>query len=109
MSNYSKTDLRYWEQAVRFPKPTSRTYAVHLQYKGTVNGSDFTQRTRNKQRFSRRSSTDILSLGWDEVLRRRKTPMEEKKVNVTVGEYIEAVATKSLFSPRRFRVRAGTA
>ncbi len=101
MSNYSKTDLRYWEQAVRFPKPTSKTYAVHLQHKGTRQWIGL--HTANKEQaaiLARKFYQDILSLGWDEVLRRRRTPREEKKVNVTVGEYLEAVATKSLFSPK---------
>jgi hypothetical protein len=101
MSNYSKTDLRYWEQAVRFPKPTSKTYAVHLQHKG--NRQWIGLHTANKEQaaiLARKFYQDILSLGWDEVLRRRKGAPSEKKVNVTVGEYIEAVATKSLFSPK---------
>ena len=101
MSNYSKTDLRYWEQAVRFPKPTSKTYAVHLQHKGKRQWIGL--HTANKEQaaiLARKLYQDILSLGWGEALRRRKGAPSEKKVNVTVGEYIEAVATKSLFSPK---------
>jgi hypothetical protein len=33
-------------------------------------------------------------------MRRRKPDRASKKVNVTISEYIEAVATKSLFTPK---------
>ena len=41
--------------------------------------------------------------GWEEALAHRKGAPMEKGVNVTIGEYIEAVATKSLFSPKTFQ------
>ena len=100
-SKFPKTDLRYWEQAVRFQTPKSRTYSVHIQHGKTRKWIGL--RTTNKEQaaiLARKLYEDLRSLGWDEVLRRRKAPMEEKKVNVTVGEYIQAVATKTLFSPK---------
>ena len=60
-------------------------------------------RTAHKEQaavLARKLYEDLRSFGWNEVLRRRKAPREEKKVNVTVGDYIEAVTTKSLFSPK---------
>jgi hypothetical protein len=100
-NNFPKSDLRYWEKRVTFQLPASRTYSVHIQHGNRRMWVNL--RTNNKEQAAiqaRKLYEDLRSLGWDEVLRRRKAPREEKKVNVTVGEYIEAVATKSLFSPK---------
>jgi hypothetical protein len=37
--------------------------------------------------------------GWDETMRRRRGDVAEKKCDVTIGEYIEAVREKSLLRP----------
>jgi hypothetical protein len=63
--------------------------AVHLVFSDTTRRAGFARLTR--------------SLGWEEILRRRKAPAEEKRANVTIGEFIEAVAAKSLFSPKTFQ------
>jgi hypothetical protein len=100
-NNYPKTDLRYWKKRVTFQLPASRTYSVHIQHGNRRMWVNL--RTANKEQaavLARKLYEDLRSLGWDEVLRQRKAPREEKKVNVTVGEYIEAVATKSLFTPK---------
>jgi integrase len=61
-------------------------------------------RTANKEEaatLARNFYRELLAKGWEETLRRHKgIAAEEKKVNVTVGEYIEAVEAKSLFSPK---------
>ena len=43
---------------------------------------------------------DVRANGWDAVMSRRRGNSTEKKVNVTVGEYIEAVTAKSLIYPK---------
>jgi hypothetical protein len=43
---------------------------------------------------------DLRANGWEAALARHKGSPLEKSVNVTVGEYLEAVAAKSLFSPK---------
>jgi Phage integrase family len=109
MSNYSKTDLRYWEQAVRFPKPTSKTYAVHLQHKGKRQWIGL--HTANKEQaaiLARKFYQNILPLGWEETLRRHKLgTIGEKSVNVTVGEYLDAVRAKSLIHAKTLESYAG--
>jgi integrase len=61
-------------------------------------------RTANKEEaatLARNFYRELLAHGWEETLRRHKgIAAEEKKVNVTVGEYIEAVEAKNLFSPK---------
>ena len=103
-NNFAKTDLRYWEKRVTFQLPASRTYSVHIQHGNRRRWVNLG--TANKEQaaiLARKFYEDIRSLGWDEVLRRRKVPAEEKRANVTIGEYIEAVAAKSLFSPKTFQ------
>jgi hypothetical protein len=43
---------------------------------------------------------DVRANGWEVVMRQRRGDPAAKKVNVTVSEYIEAVAAGSLFSPK---------
>ena len=43
---------------------------------------------------------DVRANGWDAVMSRRRGDPVEKKVNVTIGEYIEAVSAKSLIYPK---------
>jgi Phage integrase family len=96
-NNYPKTDLRYWEKRVTFQLPASRTYSVHIQHGNRRMWVNL--RTANKEQaaaLARKFYEDLRSLGWEEVLRRRKAPKEEKKVNVTIGEYLNAVREKCL-------------
>jgi integrase len=100
MSNnqYSKTDTRYWEGKVAFQTPASRTYSIHIQHKGCRAWINL--RTANKGEAAvraRKFYQDVWANGWDEARRRHKgAPAEAKKSDVTVGEYIDAVAEKSL-------------
>ena len=100
-NNYPKTDLRYWEKRVTFQLPASRTYSVHVQHGNRRMWVNL--RTANKEQaavLARKLYEDLRSLGWEEVLRRRKAPKEEKKVNVTIGEFISAVTEKALIHPK---------
>jgi hypothetical protein len=49
---------------------------------------------------------DLRANGWEIALARRKGAPVEKCVNVTIGEYIEAVAAMSLFSPKTLQTYA---
>ena len=44
---------------------------------------------------------DVRANGWEVVMRRRRGDPAVKKVNVTIGEYIEAVAGRISFRQRR--------
>ena len=50
--------------------------------------------------LARKLYLELCANGWEETLRRRRGDPAVKKINVTVGEYIEAVAARSLFSPK---------
>jgi integrase len=100
-NNYPKNDLRYWEKRVTFQLPASRTYSVHIQHGKRRMWINL--RTANKEQaaiLARKLYEDLRSLGWDEVLRRRKAPVREKKVNVTIEEYVSAVTEKALIHPK---------
>ena len=62
-------------------------------------------RTANKAQaalLARKLYLELCVNGWDETMRRHRGEPASKKVNVTVGEYIEAAAAKSLVSPKTF-------
>ena len=97
----SKSDIRYWEGKVTFQSARMRTYSVQIQHNGKRSWINLG--TPNKEEaaiLARKLYEDLRSRGWEEVLRRRKGAPVEKSADVTVGEYLEAVSTKSLFSPK---------
>jgi len=97
MSNYPKTDIRHWEKKVVFQTPASRTYSVQIQHarrRAYVNLA-----TTNKEAaatVARNFYLDLRANGWEIALARRKGAPVEKSVNVTIGEYVDAVSSKSL-------------
>jgi hypothetical protein len=100
-NSYPKTDIRHWRKKVVFQTPASRTYSVQLQLarrRTYVNLG-----TANKEEaaaLARDFYLDLRANGWEAALARLKGAPMEKSVDVTIGEYLEAVATKSLFSPK---------
>ena len=64
-------------------------------------------RTANKEEaatLARNFYRELLKFGWDEALRRHKgIPATEKKINVTIGEYLSAVREKSLIYPKTLK------
>ena len=101
MNSYPKTDIRHWEKKVVFQTPASRTYSVQIQHAGRrayVNLG-----THNKGEaatVARNFYLDLRANGWEAALAHRKGAPIEKSADVTVGQYLEAVAAKSLFSPK---------
>ena len=98
---FNKTDARYWEAKVAFQTRASRTYSVQIQHAGERHWLGLG--TANKEDAAARAQKlylDVRANGWDAVMSRRRGNSTEKKVNVTVGEYIEAVAAKSLIYPK---------
>jgi hypothetical protein len=91
------TSLIYWEGEVVFQPPASRTYSVQIQYAGRR--TYVSLGTANKEeaaKLARAFYLDLRANGWEAAIARRKGIPSEKKVNVTIGEYIEAVRAKSL-------------
>jgi integrase len=99
---FNKTDTRYWTRKVRFHTPADRSYSVSIQYANErrrigLKTADKEQAGASALKFYLK----LRALGWDETLRWWKGDSDGvKKSDVTVGEYIEAVATRSLFSPK---------
>ena len=102
MNPYPKTDIRYWRGKVVFQTPASRTYSVQLQH--ARRRAYINLKTANKEEAATwpAISTGFAGHGWEATLAGPKAS-RGKKVNVTVGEYIEAVAAKSLFTPKTFQ------
>ena len=97
MNNYPKTDLRHWEARVTFQIPASRTYSVHIQHANRRAWIGL--HTANKAQaavLARKLYQELVANGWEETLARRKGLPPVKKVNVTIGEYLDAVRAKSL-------------
>jgi hypothetical protein len=98
---FNKTDVRYWESRVAFHMPASRSYSVQIQHAGERRWLGLA--TANKKDAAALALKLYLEMrvnGWGVVMSRRRGDPAVKKVNVTIGEYIEAVAAKSLFSPK---------
>jgi integrase len=96
-NHWPKTDIRYWEGKVAFQTPASRTYSVQIQH--AKRRAWINLHTANKEAaaiLARKFYEDIRANGWEAALARRKGTREEKKVNVTIGEYLDAVKAKSL-------------
>ena len=102
---FPKTDVRYWEGKVAFHTAASRTYGVQIQHAGRR--ARINLRTANKEQAAleaRKLYLELCANGWKETPRRRRPDdPPRRKVNVTVGEYIEAVAARSLFSLKTFQ------
>ena len=100
-NSFPKTDVRYWEGKVGFHTSASRTYSVQIQHANRR--ARINLRTANKAQaalLARKLYLELCANGWEETMRRRRGEPEFKKVNVTIGEYIEAAAAKSLVSPK---------
>ena len=76
----------------------SRTYSVQIQHANRRAWIGL--HTANKEQaaiLARKFYEDLRANGWDSAIARRKgNPAAEKKVNVTIGEYVDAARAKSL-------------
>jgi integrase len=98
---FNKTDVRYWESRVAFHMPASRSYSVQIQCAGERRWLGLgTANRKDAAALALKLYHDVRANGWEVVISRRRGDPAAKKVNVTVGEYLEAVAAKSLFSPK---------
>jgi hypothetical protein len=100
-NRWPKTDIRYWESKVAFQTPQARTYSVQIQH--AKRRAWINLHTANKEQaaiLARKFYEDLRANGWDAALAHRKCAPAEKKVNVTIGEYMDAVYSKSLIHPK---------
>ena len=97
---FAKTDTRYWERKVGFQTPASRTFSVQIQHANRRMIIGLGTANRAQAAFEARQLYVALKAnGWDETMRRRRGDVAEKKCDVTIGEYVEAVREKSLLRP----------
>ena len=98
---FNKTDVRYWESRVAFHMPASRSYSVQIQHGGERRWLGLgTANKKDAAALALKLYLDVRANGWEVVMSRRRGDPAVKKINVTVAEYIEAVAARSLFSPK---------
>ena len=98
---FNKTDVRYWENRVAFHMSASRSYSVQIQHGGECRWLGLgTAYKKDAAALTLKLYPDVRVNGWEVVMSRRRGDPAVKKINVTVGEYIEAVAARSLFSPK---------
>ena len=97
---FAKTDTRYWERKVGFQTPASRTFSVQIQHANRRMIIGLGTANRAQAAFEARQLYVALKAnGWDETMRRRRGDPMEKKCDVTIGEYLEAIREKSLLRP----------
>jgi hypothetical protein len=99
---FNKTDTRYWTRKVSFHTEDSRTYSVHIQHGNQRRRIGL--KTTDKEQAGALALEFYLklrALGWEEALRWWKGDLTcTKRSDVTIGEYLEAVSAKSLFSSK---------
>jgi integrase len=103
MNVYPKTDIRHWRGKVVFQTPASRTYSVQLQHAGRR--AYIGLKTANKEEaatLARKFYEALRANGWEAALAGLRGDPVEKKVNVTVGEYLDAVKAASLLHHKTF-------
>jgi hypothetical protein len=100
-NHWPKSDIRYWEGKVAFQAPQARTYSVQIQH--AKRRAWINLHTANKEQaaiLARKFYEDLRADGWEAALARRRGIPAEKKVNVAIGEYMDAVYSKSLVDPK---------
>ena len=109
----SKTDLRYWKDRIFTPTYTRRNrngeierhespnWAVYVQHRGRRH--KWSLETPNREAAAAKAKDIFLSLqakGWEATIQKYRPKMAEKKRNVTVGEFIEAVKATTDLEPK---------
>jgi Phage integrase family len=96
-TSFPKTDVRHWEKKVAFQTPASRTYSVQIQHANRRSWINLGTANRAQAAVeARKLYEELRANGWDATLRKRKPQDEvEKKVNATIGLYVDAAKRKS--------------
>ena len=98
---FSKTDVRYWREKVAFQTPASRTLSIQIQHAGRRAWIGLGTPNRDQAAFeARKLYEELRANGWDATLARRRPAKVEKKVNVTIGEFIAVVRQGSMIYPK---------
>jgi integrase-like protein len=101
IKQFPKTDVRYWREKVAFQTPASRTLSIQIQHAGNRAWIGLGTANRDQAAFqARKLYEELRANGWEETMRRRKGIPAEKKVNITIGEFISAVRQESMIYPK---------
>ena len=101
IKQFPKTDVRYWREKVAFQTPASRTLSIQIQHAGNRAWIALGTANRDQAAFqARKLYEELRANGWEETMRRRKGIPAEKKVNITIGEFISAVRQESMIYPK---------
>ena len=109
MKTYAKNNASFWERKVVFQSKNSRTYSVQIQHANRrawigLGTSNKTEAAALALKFYQ----EIRANGWDDTLRRRRAiRMGGKGINVTIGEYLDAVRAKSPIYAKTLESYAG--
>jgi hypothetical protein len=106
-AGYAKTDVRYWRDRVYKPA-SNRNFAVKLQFGGKrMTLGLYTVNKEEAAQHARRMYLDLVSGGWELLLKKHRTedvedPVapEPKKEALTFGRYIDLVRSKNLLAPK---------
>lgn len=106
---HPKSDQRYWEERVFLPTFTregkfyrSPHYAAQIQMHGRRKTFGLeTANKRNAAALARDIYQSLATVGWEATLAKYRP--ENKKADLTVGEYVEAVRLRANLNPRTFR------
>ena len=98
MKTYAKNNASFWERKVVFQSKNSRTYSVQIQHANRRAWIGLgTSNKMEAAALALKFYQEIRANGWDDTLRRRQAICTGgKSVNVTIGEYLDAIRAKSL-------------
>jgi integrase-like protein len=101
IKKFPKTDVRYWREKVAFQTPASRTLSVQIQHAGKRAWIGLGTANRDQAAFeARKLYEELRANGWQATFARRRGADPQKKVNVTVGEFLAAVRQESMLYPK---------
>ena len=101
IKKFPKTDVRYWREKVAFQTPASRTLSVQIQHAGKRAWIGLGTANRDQAAFeARKLYEELRANGWKATLAKRRGLDADKKVNVTVGEFLATVRQQSMLYPK---------
>jgi integrase len=98
MKTYAKNNASFWERKVVFQSRNSQTYSVQIQHANRRAWIGLgTSNKMEAAALALKFYQEIRANGWEDTLRRRQAICTGgKSVNVTIGQYLDAVRVKSL-------------
>jgi integrase len=107
VSSFGRTDVRYWKERIFKPTYTrgdkryqSDNWAVYIQYRGQRHKWSLGKPNRETAAaIARDIFLSLQASGWDATKQKYRRKLDEKKRDVTIGEFVDAV--KSYCGPAK--------